>query len=107
MALAIAGAVTNIPEVRDSAYATMPFNARVRIGLVADVDLVLATVQTGSDVVAEEQEISDINRFPIFPDDFNIEDIAARGQRLRVGLRNTNAAAAVVKFAIRIDPLGL
>lgn len=87
-----------------SVYEYLPRNAIVEFGLVDDANGdCRVTVQSGSDVLLEEAPVSIANRFPIFPDDFVVEDVAAAGERLVVRVRNTDAATtSIFRWCLRI-----
>lgn len=91
-----------------STYEYLPFPARVEVGMIADATGVLATVNSGPDILQEEGpiQVGTINIQPKYPDDFYLEDEAAAGDRLKIKLRDTSAAARVVMVAVRITPLG-
>lgn len=90
-----------------SAYEYLPFPAFVEIGIEADATGVLATVTSGTDVLQEEGpvQIGTINVSPKYPDDYFLSDEAAPGDRLKIKLRDTSAAARVVMIGVRITPL--
>ncbi len=87
-------------------YEYLPFDARIEIGITADATGVLATVFSGSDLLLQEGPVmlGTINVSPKYPDDFQLFDIAAAGERLSVNLRDTSAAARVVMTMVRITP---
>jgi hypothetical protein len=91
-----------------SQYEYLPFPARVEIGIVTDANGVLAAVSSGPDILAEEMPVNvkTINTKPVYPDDFDLSDEAAQGDRLKVALRDTSAAARVVMTTVKIEPLG-
>lgn len=90
-----------------SQYEYLPFNARVEIGINADVNAVLATVSSGSDILSEEGPVTKgtLDIFPVYPDQFTLVDVAAAGDRLKINLRNTNAGTANVLTSVRITPI--
>ena len=101
----LAGAANN-NVLAGSAYEFLPVNARVDIGITADAaGAMRATVQSGSDVLLEESPVSRANRVPVWPDDYDLTDIAVAGDRLKVAARNTGGVAADVFWAVRITPL--
>lgn len=91
-----------------SQWEFLPYDARIDFGLNGDAnggDLRI-DVYSGGDVVAENLVPSVQNRTPVWPDDFPLNDVAAAGERLKVRVRNTSAAAArTIFFSIRISPL--
>lgn len=100
--------VTQIDNVlTGSQYEYLPYNALVEFGLNGDangVDL-RVDVFSGSDVLMESGQMSSQNRVPVFPDDYQLRDVAGQGERLKVRVRNVNAAARTLLWAIRITPL--
>ena len=92
-----------------SQFEFLPYDSALAFGLVGDAnaaDLRL-DVYSGQDVLAENMQPSAQNRIPVFPDDYNLEDVAAAGERIKVRVRNTNAGAARTLFyAIRVVPIG-
>jgi len=53
----------------------------------------------------EAGAISILNRFPVFPEDYSLSDVAAAGERLKVRLRNTTGAPIIVNTAVRVTPI--
>ena len=90
-----------------SQYEYLPFNALVEIGITASVNLVQATVSSGSDILSEEGPVTlgTADVFPRYPDEYTLQDVAAAGDRLKINLRNTNAGTAVVMTSVRITPI--
>ncbi|HMG19528.1 MAG TPA: hypothetical protein VK573_12440 [Gemmatimonadales bacterium] len=91
-----------------SIYEYLPWFADVEIGIAADANGVLATINSGSDTLAEEQPVvfKAINVQPVYPDDFLWADEAAAGDRLKIKLRDTSAAARTVMVIVRLTPIG-
>lgn len=77
-----------------SQYEFLPWPAVVRIAMNAEDGGVVATVSSGSDVLQEEGPISIRETAGVFPnrENFDLEDLAAAGDRLKIRLRNTGAA---------------
>lgn len=100
-----AGASVN--PLSGSQYEYLPFNALVEIGVTSSVNLVLATVSSGSDILMEEGPVTlgTADIFPRYPDEFTLQDVAAAGDRLKINIRNTNAGAATVMTSVRITPI--
>lgn len=90
-----------------SQYEYLPYAAYVEIGIAADAVGVLATVSSGSDVLQEEAptSVKAINVAPVYPDDYDLTDTAAPGDRLKIQLRDTSGAARVVMTSVKITPL--
>lgn len=90
-----------------SQYEYLPFNALIEIGVTSSVNNVLATISSGSDILAEEGPVTlgTADIFPKYPDEYTLQDVAAAGDRLKINLRNTNAGTATVMTAVRITPI--
>ena len=105
-ALAIGASVENL--LTGSQFEILPATANfwhVAFAIIADVDSVFADVVTGTDILMENGEISDANRWPT-EDDFDLFDLVGASERMKIRLRNDNAAAAVVLSVLKITPAG-
>lgn len=104
----VAAASVNDNVLSGSQFEYLPYDAHIAFGLCGDAngaDL-RVDVYSGQDVLLENAPMSAQNRIPVFPDDYNLEDVAAAGERLKIRVRNTNAGAArSINFAVRITPL--
>lgn len=91
-----------------SQYEYIPWASFVEFGFLTDATGVLATVFSGSDILAEEGpiDVGTINTQPQYPFQFHITDECAPGDRLKVTLRDTSGAQRVVMTVVRITPLG-
>lgn len=87
-------------------YEFLPFNAQLEFGIVAAAAGIVMDVYSGSDTLIEAGVASAANRSPIYPDDYDLVDVAAAGERIKVRLRNTTGAAIVVNTTVRITPVG-
>src|SRR5262245_7171885 len=98
---------TIVPNVLSgSAYEFAPFHARADIAVVGNAaGDQRVTVQTGSDVLLEESPISRQNRVPVWPDDYSLSDVVAKGDRIKIQVRNTGAGAVDTFFAVRLTPI--
>ena len=103
---ALGASGTALP-LQGSQFEYLPFDAFVEFGLSADATGVLATVQSGTDILQEEGpvQVGTINVQPKYPDDFFLTDVAAAGEKLTVKLRDTSAAPRVVMTVVRITPI--
>lgn len=91
-----------------SQFEFLPFNAMLEFGLNGDAnggDL-RVDVYSGSDVLMENAPMNVRAVIPTYPDDFLLNDVAGAGQRIKVRVRNTSAAAArTLYWVVRITPL--
>ncbi len=104
--VALAAGAINNNVVAGSAYEFAPYHCRIDIAVVGNAaGDQRATVQVGSDVLLEESPISRQARVPVWPDDYSLSDVAAKGDRLKIAIRNTGAGAVDTFWAIRITPI--
>lgn len=96
------GTVDNV--LQGNQYEFLPFNALLEFGIVAAATGLLTDVYSGSDTLIESGDVSSANRSPIYPDDFNLTDVAGAGERIKVRIRNTTGAAIIAKTTVRITP---
>jgi len=98
--------IANNNVLSGSAYEFLQFPARIDVAVVGDAaGTARATVQSGSDVLLEESPISRANRVPVWPDDYDLSDVGAPPDRLKIAIRNTGGVAIDVFWSIRITPL--
>lgn len=106
--VSVAASGVNDNVLTGSQFEFLPFDAALEFGLNGDAnggDLRL-DVFSGSDTLLENAPANTQNRVPVFPDDFVLTDVAAAGERIKVRVRNTNAAAArTLFFTVRITPV--
>ena len=62
------------------------------------------TILSGSDTILEESPVSRAARFPVYPDDYGLNDMAAAGERLVVRVRNTGAGANNLFWNLKLTP---
>lgn len=101
----IATGVTVDNVLSGSAFEFLQYNANVRYAINGSATGIVATVQSGADVLMEESPINIQNRFGVFPDDFDLSDVAGAGERQIVKLRNTSAGTLTYYVSMQIDPL--
>lgn len=98
------GTVDNV--LAGNQYEFLPFTARLDFGIVAAAAGIVMDVYSGSDTLIEAGVASSANRSPVYPDDFDLNDVANAGERIKVRVRNTTAAAIVVNTTVRLTPVG-
>jgi len=93
--------------LQGSQYEFLPYDAQLEFGIVGDTNAadLRVDVYSGQDVLMENSEPSAQNRMPVYPDDFGLTDVAAAGERIKIRVRNTNAAARTLFYSLRITPL--
>jgi len=99
-------ATTTVENVLSgSAFEFARSNQVVSIGVVCDTAACFATITNGSDILLEESEVAVSSDFPIIPDEFYYNDVAAQGDRLVIRLRNPTAGAVEFKVVVQITPI--
>jgi hypothetical protein len=91
-----------------SQYEFLPFDALIQAAIRCDTgDVVVATMHSGTDLLLESSPVDEkALALPIvFPDDYDVQDVAAAGERIGLTLRETAGAAANVRTVVRITPL--
>lgn len=103
----VAAATVNDNVLAGSQFEYLPYNALLEFGINGDAnggDL-RVDVYSGQDIVAENLIPSTQNRVPVYPDDYQMTDVAAAGERIKIRVRNTNAGASRTLFhSVRITP---
>ena len=101
----VALSAVNDNVLTGSQFEFAPYNCFVEFGLMGDAngnDLRI-DVYSGMDTVAEALIPGIQNRMPIYPDEFVLNDVVRAGERLKVRVRNTSAAAArTIFFSVRL-----
>jgi len=103
--VSIAANATLENAMAGSQFEFLPYNAMLEFGLQGSAAGLVADVYSGQDVLAEGMALPLQNRYPLYPDDFNLNDVAAGGERIKVRIRNTTAGALSAFWAIRITPV--
>ncbi len=103
--VSVAANATNDNVLAGSQFEFLPYNAYLEFGLVASAAGLVADVYSGQDTVAESFALSVQNRFPVYPDDYPLNDVAAGGERIKVRIRNTTGGALTAFFSVRISPI--
>lgn len=88
-----------------SIFESAPYNSLLEFATVASATGLQVTIITGSDVLLEESPPSIQNRFPIYPEDFSVNDVVVGGEHITVRVRNTTGAALTLFTSVRITPL--
>lgn len=74
----------------------------VQIALVGSAAGQYNTVQCGSRTIVQDQYMNPSNRWPIDPDDFNIQFVGMPGEKLYVDVRNSTAGALTTNCVVKI-----
>lgn len=88
-----------------SAFEYARQNEIVSVGLAGSATGLVATIQSGAEVVLEESPILVKTAMPSIPDDMYYNDVAVQGDRLKVQVRNTTGGALTVRAVAQITPV--
>lgn len=94
--------------LQGSQYEYLPFDAVVQFAILAiAASAATASVFSGSDVLMQNETIDSLALAnPIlFPDHYDIQDVAAAGERLGVTIADISGAGTTVRTVVRITPL--
>lgn len=103
--VSIAANAINDNVIQGSQFEFLPYDALLEFGLNASATGLVADVYSGADTVAESFALSTANRFPVYPDDYPLNDVAAAGERVKVRIRNTTAGALTAFYSVKITPV--
>jgi len=94
-----------------SQYELAPYDATIEIGLVSDRADTTVFIASGPDILQEpggscfySGAAGGGRANVVYPDAFMWEDEVAAGDRLKITIRNPNAGAATISWALRIAP---
>jgi len=103
--VSVAAGAVNDNLLSGSAFEFARQNSLVSMGVCQSATGGFVTIQSGSDIVAEEFAPAIQSRFPIIPDEFYYSDVAAAGDRLVVRARNPTGGALVFRIIAQVTPL--
>lgn len=102
-----AAANATVTPLVGSQYEYLPFDALVEFAILADAgDAFNASVFSGSDVLMQNEPVDNLAvASPIlYPDHYQIQDVAMAGERLGVQLTDTSGAGGTIRTLVRITP---
>jgi len=91
--------------ISGSSFEFLRGNAVVSIGIVGSATGLVASIQSGSDIVLEEAPLLVKTTMPTIPDDMYYNDVGVAGDRLVLRIRNTTAGALTVRGIVQVVPL--
>jgi len=103
--ISIAANATNDNIISGSSFEFLRGNAVVSIGLCGSATGLVASIQSGSDIVLEEAPLLVKTTMPTIPDDMYYNDVGVLGDRLVIRVRNTTAGALTVRAVVQVTPL--
>lgn len=94
--------------LQGSQYEYLPWDALVEFAILAIAPSVAtADVFSGSDVLLQNEVVDGLALANpiIYPDHYEIRDVAAAGERLGVTVRDISGAGTTVRTVVRVTPL--
>ena len=101
----IAANATLDNAISGSSFEFLRRNSVVSIAAVGSATGLVASIQSGSDIVLEEAPLLIKTTMPTIPDDFYYNDVGVAGDRLVIRVRNTTAGALTVRVIVQVTPL--
>lgn len=88
-------------------FEVLPYDASIEVAVVAETAGTLVSVQSGTDILQDDGPaiVVTANGMPRYPDDFYLSDVAARGEKLTIRVRNPTAGAINVRSVVKVSPL--
>jgi len=103
--ISVAGNATVDNIISGSSFEFLRGNAVVSIGLAGSATGLVASIQSGSDIVLEEAPLLVKTTMPTVPDDMYYNDVGVLGDRLVIRVRNTTGGALTVRAIVQVTPL--
>lgn len=104
----IAGNAFNANVWTGTQFEFSPYDALLELGVMGSATGLQITFATGADTLAIDQAVTVVraaNQYPIYPDDFVINDVVGEGERIVQAMRNTTAGALSHFSGIKLTPL--
>lgn len=101
----VAAGAVNDNLLSGSAFEFLRQNSLVSIGVTAAATGCFVTIQSGSDIVAEEFPPAIQTRFPIIPDEMYYSDVGGAGDRLVIRARNPTGGAVIIRAIVQLTAL--
>jgi len=98
-------ATVNNNLVSGSAFEFARQRQVVSLGVVQSATGMFATIQAGSDIIAEEFMLPIITTYPIIPDNMYFTDVMEAGDRLVIRVRNPTGGTLTVRAVIQTSPI--
>lgn len=103
--ISVAANATVDNVISGSSFEFLRGNAVVSIGLAGSATGLVASIQSGSDIVLEEAPLLVKASMPTIPDDMYYNDVGVLGDRLVIRARNTTAGALTIRAIVQVTPL--
>jgi hypothetical protein len=99
----IAASATNDNLLSGSAFEFARGRGIISMGISGAATGLLATLQAGADIIAEEFALPILTRYPIVPDEMYFTDVVEQGDRIVQRVRNSTAGALVARSVTQLS----
>ncbi len=85
-----------------------PYDALLELGVLGSATGLQFTFATGADVLAIDQAVSVVtaaNTYPIYPDQYVVNDVVGVGERIVEAIRNTTGGTLSHFSSIKLTPI--
>lgn len=107
--ISLGAGASNNNVLAGSAYELINGDTKVEVGMLASATGLVASMTSGTDVLLEQDSAVDVvrvaNQGPVYPDDFQLSDVATAGDRLKLAVRNPTAGAITFFYAVKTTDL--
>jgi hypothetical protein len=99
-----AGATVNV--LAGQQFEFLPSSAFVEFGISqAAAAGLLVTVFSGTDLLQQSSAVPNTGAAPVYPDQFQLNDHALKGDRLQISANNPTGGALLLYWAVKITPM--
>lgn len=91
-----------------SQFEFAPYDAFIEVGVLGSATGLQMTFATGADVLAIDQAVTVVtaaNVYPVYPDQYVMNDVVGVGERIVEAIRNTTAGALSHFSSIKMTPV--
>lgn len=99
----IAANATNDNVLSGSAFEFARGRGVISMGLAGSATGLLATLQAGADIIAEEFPLPILTRYPIIPDEMYFTDVVEMGDRIVQRVRNSTGGALTCRSVTQLS----
>lgn len=103
--VSIAPSSVNDNVLSGSQFEFLPYDASLEMGFTGSATGLVVDAYSGQDTLCESTAPSSQNRIPIYPDDFNLTDVAGAGERIKIRVRNTTAGALTFFYSVKVTAI--
>lgn len=96
---------TTVNVLSGQQYEFAPFNCMVEFGLAMTVVGMLVSVFSQTDLLLDSGPVVVKATAPIYPDDFLLQDVAQKGDRLQIKANNPTGGTINLLWTVKLTPI--